>query len=360
MFTAQSFLSSKFSTLNFKLSTLSFQLFAFSFLLSALSLPDCAYAQDPQFSQYYAAPLYLNPAFAGATHESRAMFNNRYQWVNLPKPFITYAASIDHNFEKFRSGVGLMAMLDKAGAGALKSASINGMYSFRVNLSSKLVFRPGIQFGYVSRSIDYYNLTFGSQIDGVPGIPYNVAGKSSSINYFDFGAGFLFYNNKFWMGMASSHINQPDQSLNTGGNKLPIKTTVHGGIKFFLKEGVHKKKYGEQKERSISPTFVYKHQENFDQLDLGLYVCYEPVVTGLWYRGIPFKRYNQENFNHDAVVVMVGVRTDRWGLGYSYDLTISSLTATKTAGAHEFSLSYVFKTRKIIRRKDMVIPCPKF
>ncbi len=353
MSTAHTFLSSKCSTFYFKL-------LALSFMLSAFSLPHCAYAQDPQFSQYYAAPLYLNPAFAGATHESRAMFNNRYQWVNLPKPFITYAASLDHNFEKFRSGVGLMAMLDKAGEGALKSASISGMYSFRVNLSSKLVFRPGIQFGYVSRSIDYYNLTFGSQIDGISGIPYNLAGKSSSINYFDFGAGFLFYNNKFWMGMASSHINQPDQSLNTGGNKLPIKTTVHGGVKFFLKEGVHKKKYGEQKERSISPTFVYKHQEHFDQLDLGLYVCYEPVVTGLWYRGIPFKRYNQENFNHDAVVVMVGVRTDRLGIGYSYDLTISGLTATRTAGAHEFSLSYVFKTRKIIRRKDMVIPCPKF
>ncbi|MFA9210006.1 MAG: type IX secretion system membrane protein PorP/SprF, partial [Yersinia sp. (in: enterobacteria)] len=39
-------------------------------------------------------------------------------------------------------------------------------------------------------------------------------------------------------------------------------------------------------ERSITPAFIYKAQGKFDQLDVGMYLTYEPVVFGLWYRGL--------------------------------------------------------------------------
>jgi len=36
-------------------------------------------AQDAQFSQFYAAPLYLNPAFAGSTSQALVGANYRNQ-----------------------------------------------------------------------------------------------------------------------------------------------------------------------------------------------------------------------------------------------------------------------------------------
>ena len=37
-----------------------------SIVLTISGLSSKAYAQDPQFSQFYANPIYLNPAFAGS------------------------------------------------------------------------------------------------------------------------------------------------------------------------------------------------------------------------------------------------------------------------------------------------------
>ena len=51
-------------------------------------------AQDPEFSQYYAAPLYLNPAFTGTTADHRFIANFRNQWPNVAQGYVTYAASM--------------------------------------------------------------------------------------------------------------------------------------------------------------------------------------------------------------------------------------------------------------------------
>src|SRR5690554_1576323 len=95
-----------------------------------------AQAQDAQFTQFYAAPLYLNPAFAGTTYQSRVIFNNRYQWVSLPKPYVTYSASFDHNLEKYNSGIGVIAVVDRAGSGILNSTNLGFLYSYKIQLNN--------------------------------------------------------------------------------------------------------------------------------------------------------------------------------------------------------------------------------
>ncbi len=79
-------------------------------LLSANS----GYAQDAMFSQYYAAPLYLNPGLAGSVAQPRVIFNSRMQWTKLPNAFTTYAASADYLVDEWSSAFGLMALTDKA------------------------------------------------------------------------------------------------------------------------------------------------------------------------------------------------------------------------------------------------------
>ena len=81
-----------------------------------------AKAQDPEFSQYYAAPLYLNPAFTGTTIDHRFMANYRNQWPNVARGYESYAFSYDYNMDYYNSGVGFMAVVDKAGTAGMKSS----------------------------------------------------------------------------------------------------------------------------------------------------------------------------------------------------------------------------------------------
>ena len=53
------------------------------------------FAQDPTFTQFYANPLYLNPAFAGSNKCPRISMNYRNEWPNLSGNYVTYSASYD-------------------------------------------------------------------------------------------------------------------------------------------------------------------------------------------------------------------------------------------------------------------------
>ena len=85
-------------------------------LLLLCLLSNNIYGQDPQFSQYYAAPLLIAPSFAGNSLGSRAFMNFRDQWAKLPGAFVTYSVAVDNNFYALNSGFGLVAMRDVAGS----------------------------------------------------------------------------------------------------------------------------------------------------------------------------------------------------------------------------------------------------
>ena len=328
-------------------------------------------AQDPQFTQFYAAPLYLNPAFAGATLESRAIANARMQWAGLAKPFVTYAFSLDHNLEKYRSGLGFIVFHDKAGTGALSSTSASGIYSYKIQLYEKLIIRPAVQFSYGSRSLDYSKLIFGDQLDlqnNTTGIMTGEAlGSGTRTNFFDFSSGVLAHNEQGWLGLSADHLNQPNEALNGDNSPIPVKLSIHGGFKINLNNSIYKT-HGKSREKTLTPAFIYKSQGKYDQLDLGMYYYLEPLVIGMWYRGIPiFKQYRPGYGNNDALAVLIGMRQENFSIGYSYDLTISQLGPSGTNGSHEISLSLTFggsdhKSNKKpkMRKRDMVIPCPKF
>ncbi len=321
-----------------------------------------AFAQDPHFSQYYAAPLYLNPAFAGTGADHRFIANYRNQWPNIANGFVTYAFSYDYHMSDLKSGIGVMAVADKAGSAGLRSTAVKLVYSYKVQLSNNWIISPGRYLGYFQRDSDYNRLVFGDQLefqsDGqVPtqDLQVNDLGNAS---YFDFGTGLLIYNKTFWAGFSASHINTPNRSLLGKEGNIPMKTSVHAGFRVPLYSGLFKK----QRSSSLAPSFVYQRQGEFDQLDIGFHFLYEPVMIGLWYRGIPVQQNVKDNISQDAVVLILGMRFDQMEIGYSYDFTISEL-GNLGGGAHEVSLKYnldMALRSSRVKKKDKFIPCPTF
>lgn len=326
------------------------------------------WSQDPQFSQFYANPLYLNPALAGGALAPRATVNYRNQWPSLSANFVTTSFGADVFLPNYNSGLGVLVTMDSQGLGNLKSTDIALQYSYQIQLNDVTSLRLGIQGGFASRTLDYFGLTFGDQYTNgglQPGVPSQdpFAQGGPNVNYADFGSGLMLYSDWYWAGIATHHINRPNQAFSTVEEaRLPMKTSFQAGLRIpfggytYLGNEI-------DKEKTISPAIMYRKQGKYDQFDAGLYVTLEPLVLGAWYRGIPFKQYEQGINNHESLIFLAGFRQDKFSIGYSYDATISTLGAS-SGGAHEISLSYIFEplTPKQKRPKSSKkqLSCPKF
>ncbi len=322
-------------------------------LIGLFGISTKIFSQDPQFSQFYAASLYLNPAFTGNTIQHRLIGIYRNQWPSVSKAFVSYSFSYDYNIPDINSGVGLIFTQDKAGTGGLRFTNVGGLYSYAFQLNEKLMVRAGTKFSYTLRNYDQSKLRFNDQI--ITGSASTIEAIGEGISYVDISAGGILYSEKFWGGVAFDHLNQPNQSLLNQETKLPIKFSFHGGYKFILDEGDARDEHG----TSLTAAINYKAQEKWDQLDLGGYFNKDAFTIGFWYRGIPIlKKYKSGYSNNDAFIFLLGIQASKIRLGYAYDITISKLS-NNTGGSHEISIIYEFyKKRK--KRKKFFVPCAKF
>ncbi len=303
-----------------------------------LSMSDAVFAQDPEFTQFYANPLYLNPAFAGTARCPRICLNYRNQWPALNKTFITYSASYDQHVDAMSGGIGLLVTNDRAGDGTLNTLNAGVMYSYQLNISREFSLKLALQGTFFQKTVDWSKLTFGDMIDRRRGFVWNtnevpLNNKKQGV---DMSAGLLGYSKRYFFGFAVHHLTQPDEGFLTP-SKLPMKFTGHAGAMIPLQKG---------NDIFLSPSILYQRQQNFQQLNLGLYFIKNQVVAGLWYR------------NQDAFIVLLGYQQGNFKFGYSYDVTVSKL-ANATAGSHEVSFQIQFECRPK-KKKFRTVSCPSF
>jgi len=104
-------------------------------ILALISYMQLGYSQDPEFSQFYANPLYLNPALAGATVCPRAMANFRDQWPSLGGAYVTYNAGFDEYVDVLHGGLGILLTADRTGGGKLNTTEISLIYAYKFNIT---------------------------------------------------------------------------------------------------------------------------------------------------------------------------------------------------------------------------------
>jgi type IX secretion system PorP/SprF family membrane protein len=320
-----------------------------------------AVAQDPQFSQFYQAPLYLNPGFTGITQQQRAVVNNRIQWPNLPQAFTTYAFSYDIFVDELRSGFGLLVTTDKMGTASWRTTTASLLYSYKIKINEKLVFSPGLSFGYGTNGLDRTKLIFGDEIQYAvsPGQTINPAyQRLGNQQYFDFGSGFVLYSKTAWIGASFAHMNRPNLSILNETSRLPMKTTITGGLKLPLYGGPRTL----ERVSYLTPSFVFQVQGPTTQLNVGVNYHIDPISIGVWYRGKPYQQTGYGSINQDALIFNMGLYLKNFTVGYSYDFSISKLS-TSSGGAHEISLVYEFSAKPLhrgVKRRNRLIPCPTF
>lgn len=323
-----------------------------------LTFSTTVFAQDPQFSQYYASPLYLNPAFTGANKGHRMNLNYRNQWPGaVTNSFVSYVFSYDYNIQSLNSGIGFFAIQDRAGTSALTYRNFGALYSYEARLTKHWSARAGFHVSYTQKNVDYTRLLFNDQIYRGGGPSFD-ASDYFNVTYLDYNAGAILYSENAFLGFAIHHLTEPNESFIGLESALPRKISLHGGYTFRLKDRTA--------DRSIMPTFNYKKQGNFDQMDAGIYYNHAPLVLGLWYRGIPISVFQSDDYvNNDAFVVLVGYSMEDFPVrvGYSYDVTTSGLFR-KSGGSHEISLIFEFpsgsNSGSKARYNKKPIPCAKF
>lgn len=319
----------------------------FKCILSYLALMACSFneqaaAQDLHFSQYFNAPLLVNPANTGFTPDGdyRVGINYRTQWASVSgNPYRTMSAYGDvqlfgNRFENGWVGVGGAVLRDVAGSGNLTSTKAYASIAYHQAVGLGSLFSAGFSGGYVNKRVDFTKLTFDNQWNGKffdVNAPTGEGFLASSLGYFSLNAGMnyaYFPNENTYLnvGFSASNINRPTEaffsSTAVDQKVLPRFTTfVNGSFKtadiWILNPNVYVSNVGTAWE------VVAGMNAQRDLSGDGT----TQLILGAYYRV------------KDAMIPMVGFQQNGYKLTFNYDATSSSLKQyNQTRGAYEISI----------------------
>ena len=313
-------------------------------------------AQDPRFSQYFAAPLALNPAYTGFFDGNyRIALNTRQQWGNLGDPYNTYSVSgdlklmQDENFTNAVFSIGLSGLFDESFNKALKSQYINASASYYQYLDVLHRFKFGLapQISYVSRYLDHNRLTFASQFTGSgfdPSMPNYLDLENNRLSYFYLNIGLTFSAefNRFSVvaGYAHYHLTKPIESfLGTNNKSVPARRTLNLSLLYPVNNYV-----------DVNFSAIYNFQGVINDRIAGTVIGLKPseaskikINTGLWH-----------NFNESSFYPYLGLVYGNVSAGINYTLYGNKILSS-TPRTYEISLIYRHNNFKGYK-----VPCPNF
>jgi len=237
-------------------------------------------AQDAEYSQFFANPVYLNPGFTGTSERGRVAVNYRNQWPQQGSTYVNYAVSFDTYQKKLGGGIGAQIHNDRELNGIVERTTLHAFYSHHVKVNPRFFVDLGLQAGLAYKKLDYHKLIFPGMINQLTGEQYpdnEEVPEKGSLVYPDFGIGFVGQYDSFYGGISLNHLTQPNESFYIGDKRgrLPMKITAHLGAKVYQRHrGLLARRF------TLSPNLIYQRQGAFSQLNLGMYVLERSVAAG--------------------------------------------------------------------------------
>ena len=320
-----------------------------------------AWAQDPNFSQFFASPMTLNPALTGKFDGVfRVASNYRNQWPTINNAFVTKTVSVDFSALKNRLsdidnlGVGVLGLTDRAGDGILVTnyAGLSLAYHKGLDENGNHQIGAGFQGIYINKRLDISKVDFEDELTplGFTGVTNEIFANSQvSIGYFDLNAGLLYTGstdgrNSFYVGASMYHINRPKETFQGGEYLLNTRTTIQAGGKIPMGQYnfLHVSAIHSMQAKATNTVAGMAFSYNVNQSDV------DPVnvYLGAWYR------------MKDAAIPYFGLEFKGLHLGASYDVNTSSLKpASNARGGMEISLIYIQRPSDPDAKK---LNCPRF
>lgn len=311
--------------------------FAITFLLFLCGTTS---AQDHIYSQFYNAPIYLNPALTGQFDGSfRMNMVYRNQWTAMSGDLSYVSASMDYQFKNINGGVGLMFNSSNEGTAYLKKNNIAGTYSYNVG-SDGFIASFGLQAGITNRQMDFSKLVFSDQLDSRYGLdaPSSQAEQafSNSKYYFDAGAGVNFVMGSAMVGASLLHLNKPDESFTGSKVSTPVRTAIHASYRYAMD------RYNPYDEEGVFliPSVVYYRQAQATSISAGVQLKKRALNAGVWYRANGKGQTDSFVFSLIFDIFTNGYTKQKLRLGVSHDATASKLNYGNTSGTSEVGIGF--------------------
>jgi type IX secretion system PorP/SprF family membrane protein len=301
-------------------------------------------AQDAHFSQFYEAPLLLNPARAGfvnGTFQLTGIY--RSQWKEVTIPFKTLSGTANVNVPAGKNknniiGIAVADFADKSGDAVYTINHFDGTFSYHKNFGADFnrYLGGGITVSYASTTFDPTVLMFDEDFNN--GTNTEIIGSTKS-SYFDLAAG-IEYNeldedHHFNAGIACFHVMQPTVSYSNNAESVIYRKWVgNAGYSLPLNKKFDLLPRAAVFIQGPSNEFILGSDLKI-KLTQGQSTDYS-IYAGAYYRV------------GDAFIPRFRVDMGELSFGLSYDFTTSELKkVSQTAGGPELTLIYVGRIKGI-------------
>ena len=297
-------------------------------------MPDISAQQFPLYSQYTMNGFLLNPSYAGSDYYTTFGLTVREQWLSLPNAPSTYAAAFQTrilNDSYITKSTAVRKKIDRPTKGGRVGV---GGYLFSDH--NGIMHRTGLQLAYAYHlpiGIDQ-QLSFGLSLSAYQYF-VDIAGavmpddvQDDLLNNYDqvvyipdanFGVSYMTRN--YYAGFAMTNLFRGTLMIGNGGKNGRSELGHYfltGGIRLY--PGV---------DWIIEPSIMLKSSDmvfKSFQVDLTGRVYYkDDYWLGLSYR------------TGDAIVMLAGLKVDRFYIGYAFDFTMSEIRSY-TYGTHELTV----------------------
>ena len=293
-------------------------------LIILLGGMNVAYGQyDAQFSQYWMAMGYYNPAVAGNTDNINLFALHRQQWIGIegaPKSFFV-SADMPLTFGKTTHGVGVVGFTETIGL--FQNTHVSAQYAYKKKLFGGIL-SIGIQAGMVNQSFD------GTKVD-IPesefhtGTDEGIPNTKVEAMVLDLNAGIYYSHKDFYAGIASTHISEPELALTENVySYIGRAYNLTGGYNIQLRNPLYE----------LQPSVFMKTDMQSFQTDITARLVYNKMFNG----GLSWRV-------NESVVLSIGALIGGFQVGYAYDFPTSAILKGST-GSHELMIRYKLKLTK--------------
>lgn len=276
--------------------------------------------QDAQFSQNMYNRLPVNPAYAGSNNAICGTLIARNQWMGFDGAPKTGFIALDAGVPVLYGGVGLTIGYDQLGFE--KNLALRAAYAFRFPIATgKLAI--GIDAGFLQKSVD---LNGGKWIttDGTNGSnDKSIPPSGSSAMAPDFSLGAYYNTNDLYFGISTTHLAKGDIKYNQITTVMARHYYIIGGYSYDINQTL-----------TLKPSIWVKSDAASTIADINLNLLYNNLIWG----GVTY-RYT------DAIIALAGVNVNNFKIGFSYDITTSSIRRYSN-GTVEFMLGYCMKPNR--------------